>query len=121
MKLCIWPRWELRGGDTRVHLQPAEGLIVLALLGNRYVTTDDFVEILWPDVDKQPDSWRNCIYVPLSRLRAEMLPFGWTILNEYGQRWWLEDLTHQNGESRLAAANGRGLCPATLYHERSAA
>jgi len=74
MKLCIWPCWERRGAK-RVHLTAHEGLMMLCLLGNREVTLDLFVNVLWPHPDDMPDWWYRSFVVRLGRLRAKLRPF----------------------------------------------
>lgn len=100
MKLCIWPVWELREGPLLVHLMPAEGLIMLALLAHREVTMDLLMDVLWPDPDDMPDIWYRSTMVRMSWLRSKLLLFGWTIACRQGFGWRLEEPPR---EERLAA------------------
>ena len=61
MKLCIWPKYELRDGGFVVPLARHEGLIMTALLGRRECTLDLLREVLWPHPDDEADTWHNVI------------------------------------------------------------
>lgn len=100
MKLCIWPRYELRQGALRVPLARQEGLLMTALLAHREVGVELMVEMLWPDPDLMPDLWYRSLAVCLYKLRVKLRPFGAVIVARYGFGWRLEERPRA---ARLAA------------------
>ena len=55
--------------------------VLFALMCREVVTKKDFIEILWPDPDKEPDWAENSIGVYLYELRKKLEPFGYKIIN----------------------------------------
>ena len=74
-----------------MHLQPSEGLILMALLGNRIASTDLLVEVLWPNPDDMPDYWNESLVCQISKLRRKLKFFGGNIGAHYGFGWHLEE------------------------------
>jgi DNA-binding response OmpR family regulator len=81
----------LKYKGEKLNLQPAERKILLAMMGRPLVTTQEFVEILWPHPDFQADHWYSCIHVRLNKIRKELerVNAHWKIINVFGRGWML--------------------------------
>jgi len=51
--------------------------------GNRTVSPEELAAKLWPVTDQSPLSAPRQIHVVAYKLRADLAPMGWTIINEY--------------------------------------
>ena len=90
MKLCIYPVYTIKHEDKRYKLTNQQGLVMTALLAHKVVCYDDLIEILWPDVELQPDFWLNVLYTVVCRLRRILARCGIKIFNYYGRGWSLD-------------------------------
>ncbi len=83
--------FELKRNDgNRVALTPAEGRLLIALMGRPVLAHDVATEILWPNPDEQADTWLNVLNVQIHRIRRKMEGSGWMIRNVWGKGWRLE-------------------------------
>ena len=89
-RLRLTPHYSVGNSSTSVDLTPFEGRILTALAFNRELTSEDAVEILWPDPDQMPDFWYSQIVCLITRIRNKLRPFGWAVINRYGYGWRLE-------------------------------
>jgi len=78
MNFCFYPNFELRGYIKRT-LSPQEGLVMLALLGNKTITRESLADIIWPDPNNTPLGFDLSISRIINRLRVKLSPFEWTI------------------------------------------
>lgn len=79
LRLALRPEFRLLGAGAPVRLREREGLILLALAFNGESTKAELLEVLWPDYDALPLTWRNSMRVSIKGLRDKLIPFGWTI------------------------------------------
>ena len=73
-------------------LSPQELTVLWALMMLEFASDDDLVEMLWPDVEDQPDMWADVIKIVACSLRKKLKPAGWGVKKNYGKPWYLVEI-----------------------------
>ena len=77
--------YELRDERARTPLTEVQGTIILALLGNPYLTYMDLAEIIWGHPDDIPDFWLDPLRCRVWKLNRKLARFGQRIV-------WRQDI-----------------------------
>lgn len=85
LRLCIWPRYELRRHWLSVPLTNSEGLMMMALLSHHEVTETMLAEFLWPG--EWPDTWADTMKGVMYHLRKKLAYVNGEITNRWGYGW----------------------------------
>jgi DNA-binding winged helix-turn-helix (wHTH) protein len=72
-----------------VRITEFQSRVLWALMCHRYASHEILLDVLWPDPDATPDTWRWCMTKHVSDLRAALRQFGWEIANEQRAGWTL--------------------------------
>lgn len=92
---CLPPVWSGPQGSIvsndhgSVKLNNTETLILFALMGHRVLHRNDLVDILWPEIDDEPEWQFTSIRVRIHNMRRKLAPVGVYIRNSYSFGWSL--------------------------------
>ena len=67
--------FEIKQGRLRAALSEVQGTVVLALLGNPYLTRMEMAELLWEHPDDMPDVWLPLLWSRVWKLNKKLAPF----------------------------------------------
>lgn len=69
-------------------LTPNETKLLFGFMFNRFLTKEKIIEILWPDVEDQPDWYTESLRVIIFRLRRKLKGSGWTLKANHTRHFW---------------------------------